>query len=75
MRRLSLKSTLFGVDPNINKKRAFHKRAPSPRGLAKSVLGKKNPPKCGGKKAWIGIEPMMKLLQSLALPLGYHAEI
>ena len=27
------------------------------------------------KEAWVGIEPTMKLLQSLALPLGYHAEI
>ena len=26
------------------------------------------------EQAWVGIEPTMKLLQSLALPLGYHAE-
>ena len=29
---------------------------------------------CGKKKeAWVGIEPTVKLLQSHALPLGYHA--
>ena len=25
------------------------------------------------EKAWVGIEPTVKLLQSHALPLGYHA--
>ncbi len=35
-------------------------------------MGGLKPPE---KKARVGIEPTIKLLQSLALPLGYRAEI
>ena len=60
-------STTFGVDPENLQSPAttpFSLRTQKSRNLFKIAVK---------KEAWVGIEPTVKLLQSHALPLGYHA--